>query len=132
MERCTDRFQSNPDFVMLAVSQDTRGRSACCAVCRRPASLHVRSTREQGRRELRCGWRAETLLSIATAASSHIHMGAFDWSRPDVKEALQNYWDSKKWQERGQSRPLLMVAIDGDLLKWLDHNYNSEYQREIQ
>ena len=53
--RCTKNSSSNKDFVMLAVSQDTKGSRRSCRTCRRTDTVQgpARSG-QQGRRSLRC------------------------------------------------------------------------------
>jgi len=98
METLFDEFKDNKDFVMLAVSQDTRGRAS--------VEQYVEKN----------GYHFTILLDPKNTVSSSYdvsgvpetfiinregrivahHMGAFDWSRPDVKDALRQLIDSKE------------------------------------
>jgi peroxiredoxin len=97
METLYEEFKSNSNFMLLAVSQDEGGRA--------PVESFIKKN----------GYHFTVLLdpknivSTAYGASgvpetfvigrdgrivAH-HLGAFDWSRPDVREALKELLDSK-------------------------------------
>lgn len=98
METLYDDFKDNKDFVMLAVSQDTKGRSVVApyvekngfhfAILLDPENKLSESYEMSGV--------PETFIIDRKGQIVAHHMGAFDWSRPDVKDALQQLLDSKK------------------------------------
>jgi peroxiredoxin len=97
METLYDEFKSHKDFVMLAISQDERGRDVVApyvakngyhfTVLLDPKNLVSTAYNVSGVPET-------FIIDRAGRIVAH-HLGAFDWSRPDVKEALQQLLDSK-------------------------------------
>ena len=97
MEMLYEDFKDNKDFVMLAVSQDTKGRSMVApyvekngfhfAILLDPENKISESYDVSGV--------PETFIIDRKGQIVAHHMGAFDWSRPDVKDALQQLLDSK-------------------------------------
>jgi peroxiredoxin len=97
METLFEDFKSNKDFVMLAVSQDHKGRAAVLPYVEKN------------------GYRFEILLDPENAVSESYnvagvpesfiidrkgrivahHMGAFDWARADVREAMRALLDAR-------------------------------------
>jgi len=97
METLYDEFKSHKDFVMLAVSQDERGRDTVAPYVEKngyhftvlldPKNLVSTSYNVSGVPET-------FIIDRAGRIVAH-HLGAFDWSRPDVKEALEQLLSSK-------------------------------------
>ena len=97
METLYEDFKDNKDFVMLAVSQDTKGRSMVAlyvekngyhfAILLDPENKISETYDVSGV--------PETFIIDRKGQIVAHHMGAFDWSRPDVKDALQQLLDSK-------------------------------------
>jgi len=97
METLYEDFKNNKDFVMLAVSQDTKGRSMVApyvekngyhfAILLDPENKISETYDVSGV--------PETFIIDRKGQIVAHHMGAFDWSRPDVKDALQQLLDSK-------------------------------------
>lgn len=97
MQTLYEDFKNNKDFVMLAVSQDTKGRSVVAPYVEKNGyhftilldpDNKVSATYEMS------GVPETFIIDRKGQIVAH-HMGAFDWSRPDVKEALQQLLDSK-------------------------------------
>jgi peroxiredoxin len=97
METLYDELKSNKDFVMLAVSQDTKGKAAVVSYVEKngyhfkvlldPENKVVETYNVSGV--------PETFIIDRRGRIVAHHMGAFDWSRPDVKEALQQLLSAK-------------------------------------
>ena len=97
METLYEDFKDNKDFVMLAVSQDVKGRSMVApyvekngyhfAILLDPENKISETYDVSGV--------PETFIIDRKGQIVAHHMGAFDWSRPDVKDALQQLLDSK-------------------------------------
>ena len=98
METLYDDFKSNKDFVMLAVSQDTKGRAAVAPyVAKNGYHFTVLLDPENKVGEsLRRERRARDFHNRSQGPDRRPSHGRFDWSRPDVKDALQQLLDSKK------------------------------------
>lgn len=98
METLYNEFMGNKDFVMLAVSQDVKGRTAVAPyVAKNGYHFTVLLDPEN---------KVGSLYDVSGVPETFIidrkgrivahHMGGFDWSRPDVKDALQQLLDSKE------------------------------------
>ncbi|HUA33366.1 MAG TPA: TlpA disulfide reductase family protein [Candidatus Binataceae bacterium] len=98
METLYNEFMTNKDFVMLAVSQDERGRTAVAPyVAKNGYHFTVLLDPEN---------KVSTSYDVSGVPETFIidrngrivahHMGGFDWSRPDVKDALQQLLDAKQ------------------------------------
>jgi peroxiredoxin len=98
MQTLYDDFKGNKDFVMLAVSQDTKGRAAVAPyVAKNGYHFTILLDPEN---KLMASYTVsgvpETFIIDRKGQIVAHHMGAFDWSRPDVKDALQQLLDSKQ------------------------------------
>jgi peroxiredoxin len=97
METLYDELKNNKDFVMLAVSQDTKGKSAVVPYVEKNG-YHFKILLDP---ENKVGGSygvsgvPETFIIDRKGRIVAHHMGAFDWSRPDVKEALQELLSAK-------------------------------------
>ncbi len=97
METLFDEFRSRKDFVMLAVSQDTKGRAVVAPYVQKNGyhfQILLDPENKVGEAYDVSGV-PETFIIDRTGRIVAHHMGAFDWSRPDVKEALEELLDSK-------------------------------------
>jgi peroxiredoxin len=97
METLYDNFKNNHDFVMLAVSQDTRGRAAVAPYVEKNGyhfTILLDPENKVGESYDLSGVPETFIIDRDGRIVAH-HMGAFDWSRPDVKEALQQLLDTK-------------------------------------
>ncbi|MDO8432909.1 MAG: TlpA disulfide reductase family protein [Candidatus Binatus sp.] len=97
METLYDGFKNNHDFVMLAVSQDTRGRAAVAPYVEKNGyhfTILLDPENKVGESYDLAGVPETFIIDRGGRIVAH-HMGAFDWSRPDVKDALQQLLDSK-------------------------------------
>ncbi len=98
METLYDDFKNNRDFVMLAVSQDTKGRAAVAPYVEKNGyhfTILLDPQNKIGESYDLAGVPETFIIDRNGRIVAH-HMGAFDWSRPDVKEALQQLLDSKE------------------------------------
>ncbi len=98
MQVLYDDFKGNKDFVMLAASQDTGGRAQVASyVAKNGFHFTVLLDPENKISETYdVSGVPETFIINRKGQIVAHHMGAFDWSRPDVKDALQQLLDSKQ------------------------------------
>jgi peroxiredoxin len=97
METLYDELKGNKDFVMLAVSQDTKGKSAVVPYVEKNG-YHFKILLDPENKvgdSYSVSGVPETFIIDRTGRIVAHHMGAFDWSRPDVKEALQQLLSAK-------------------------------------
>lgn len=98
METLYDEMKGNKDFVMLAVSQDTKGRSVVAPYIAQYGynfTVLLDPENKVGESYDVSGVPETFIINRNGRIVAH-HMGAFDWSRPDVKEALKELLDSKE------------------------------------
>ena len=98
METLYDELKHNKDFVMLAVSQDTKGKSAVVSYAEKNGyhfKILLDPENKVGESYGVSGVPETFIIDRKGRIVAH-HMGAFDWSRPDVKEALQELLASKE------------------------------------
>jgi cytochrome c biogenesis protein CcmG/thiol:disulfide interchange protein DsbE len=97
METLYDELKGNKDFVMLAVSQDTKGKSAVVPYVEKNGyhfKILLDPENKVGESYSVSGVPETFIIDRNGRIVAH-HMGAFDWSRPDVKEALQQLLSAK-------------------------------------
>ncbi|HXN85421.1 MAG TPA: TlpA disulfide reductase family protein [Candidatus Binataceae bacterium] len=97
METLYDELKSNKDFVMLAVSQDTKGKSAVVPYVEKNGyhfKILLDPENKVGDSYSVSGVPETFIIDRKGRIVAH-HMGAFDWSRPDVKEALRQLLSDK-------------------------------------
>jgi cytochrome c biogenesis protein CcmG/thiol:disulfide interchange protein DsbE len=97
METLFDEFKGRKDFVMLAASQDTKGRQVVEPYVQKNG-YHFKILLDPENKlseAYEVSGVPETFIIDRTGRIVAHHMGAFDWSRPDVKEALEELLDSK-------------------------------------
>ncbi len=97
MQTLYEDFKNNKDFVMLAVSQDTKGRSAVAPYVEKNG-FHFTILLDPENKissSYEMSGVPETFIIDRKGQIVAHHMGAFDWSRPDVRDALQQLLDSK-------------------------------------
>ncbi len=97
METLYEDFKNNKDFVMLAVSQDTKGRAMVAPYVEKNG-FHFTILLDPENKiseTYEMSGVPETFIIDRKGQIVAHHMGAFDWSRPDVKDALQQLLDSK-------------------------------------
>jgi peroxiredoxin len=97
METLYDELKSNKDFVMLAVSQDTKGKSAVVPYVEKNGyhfKILLDPENKVGDSYSVSGVPETFIIDRQGRIVAH-HMGAFDWSRPDVKEALRQLLSDK-------------------------------------
>jgi thiol-disulfide isomerase/thioredoxin len=90
METLFDELKGNKDFVMLAVSQDIKGKSVVVPYVQKNG-YHFRILLDPENKigdAYSVSGVPETFIIDRKGRIVAHHMGAFDWSRPDVKEAL--------------------------------------------
>ena len=98
MQTLYDSFKDNKDFVMLAVSQDTKGRAAVAPYVAKNGyhfTILLDPENTIGETYDVSGVPETFIIDRKGQIVAH-HMGAFDWSRPDVRDALQQLLDSKR------------------------------------
>jgi peroxiredoxin len=98
MQVLYDDFKGNKDFVMLAASQDTGGRSVVARyVAKNGFHFTILLDPENTiSNAYDVSGVPETFIIDRKGQIVAHHMGGFDWSRPDVKDALQQLLDSKQ------------------------------------
>jgi cytochrome c biogenesis protein CcmG, thiol:disulfide interchange protein DsbE len=97
METLYDELRTNRDFVMLAVSQDTRGRIVVAPYVEKNGyhfKVLLDPENKVGEAYDVSGVPETFIIDREGRIVAH-HMGAFDWSRPDVKDALRQLLESK-------------------------------------
>lgn len=97
METLYDELKNNKDFVMLAVSQDTKGKSAVVPYVEKNGyhfTVLLDPENKVGESYGVSGVPETFIIDRKGRIVAH-HMGAFDWSRADVKEALQQLLTAK-------------------------------------
>jgi len=98
METLFDEMKTNKDFVMLAVSEDTKGKSTVVQYAQKNG-YHFRILLDPENKvgeSYGVSGVPETFIIDRRGRIVAHHMGAFDWSRPDVKEALQQLLSAKE------------------------------------
>ena len=97
METLYDELRTNRDFVMLAVSQDTKGRLVVAPYVEKNGyhfKVLLDPENKVGEAYDVSGVPETFIIDREGRIVAH-HMGAFDWSRPDVKDALKQLLESK-------------------------------------
>lgn len=97
METLYDELRTNHDFVMLAVSQDTKGRLVVAPYVEKNGyhfKVLLDPENKVGEAYDVSGVPETFIINREGRIVAH-HMGAFDWSRPDVKDALKQLLESK-------------------------------------
>jgi peroxiredoxin len=97
MQTLYEDFKGNKDFVMLAVSQDIKGRSVVAPYVEKNGyhfTILLDPENKVSETYDMSGVPETFIIDRKGQIVAH-HMGAFDWSRPDVKDALQQLLDSK-------------------------------------
>jgi cytochrome c biogenesis protein CcmG, thiol:disulfide interchange protein DsbE len=97
METLYNELKENKDFVMLAVSQDEKGRTAVAPYVAKNGyhfTILLDPENKVGNSYDVSGVPETFIIDRKGRIVAH-HMGAFDWSRPDVKDALQQLLDAK-------------------------------------
>lgn len=98
METLYSDFKNKKDFMMLAVSQDTKGRAVVAPYVEKNGYhftilLDPQNTISES---YNLSGVPETFIIDRKGRIVAHHMGAFDWSRPDVKDGLEQLLDAKK------------------------------------
>ena len=97
METLYDELRPNRDFVMLAVSQDTKGRLVVAPYVEKNGyhfKVLLDPENKVGEAYDVSGVPETFIIDREGRIVAH-HMGAFDWSRPDVKDALKELLETK-------------------------------------
>ncbi len=98
LETLYDEFKNDKNFVVLAVSQDTKGRAAVLPYIRKHGyhfEVLLDPKNKVGEAYNVSGVPETFIIDRDGRIVAH-HMGAFNWARPDVREALQELLDSKQ------------------------------------
>ena len=98
MQLLDDAMRGDPGFVMLAVSQDERGRQVVKPFVDKNGFRFKVLLDPDGRLASSYGLTGvpETFIIDRTGRIVAHHMGAFDWSRADVREALKQILEVKQ------------------------------------
>ncbi len=91
METLFNAMNGRSDFVMLAVSQDRKGRSVVAPYVEKSGGYHFEILLDPENRvseEYNVSGVPETFIIDRKGRIVAHHMGAFDWSRDDVRQAL--------------------------------------------
>ena len=98
MQTLYNDFKDNKDFVMLAVSQDTKGRAVVAPYVEKNGYRFeiLLDPENKISQTYEVSGVPETFIIDRKGRIVAHHMGAFDWSRPDVKDALQALLDTKE------------------------------------
>jgi peroxiredoxin len=97
METLYNELKDNKDFVMLAVSQDRKGRDAVKSYVEKNG-YHFKVLLDPDNKlsdEYDVSGVPETFIIDRNGRIVAHHMGAFDWSRSDVREALQQLLEAR-------------------------------------
>ena len=98
METLYEAFKGRKDFVILAVSQDRRGRAAVAPFAQKH-NFHfdiLLDPDNQVGDAYNVSGVPETFIIDRKGRIVAHHMGAFDWSQNDVRQALNELLDSKE------------------------------------
>lgn len=98
LETLYDDFKNHKDFVMLAVSQDIKGRKAVLPYIHKHGyrfEVLLDPDNKVGEAYDVSGVPETFIIDQKGRIVAH-HMGAFNWARPDVKNALEELLDSKQ------------------------------------
>ena len=98
MQTLYDDFKGNKNFVMLAASQDTSGRDVVASYVKKNGYHFTILLDPENKisETYEVSGVPETFIIDRKGQIVAHHMGGFDWSRPDVKDALQQLLDSKQ------------------------------------
>ncbi|MGH7865348.1 MAG: TlpA family protein disulfide reductase [Candidatus Binataceae bacterium] len=98
MQVLDDALRGNADFVMLAVSQDQSGRPAVKPFVEKNGFRFKVLLDPDGQLASSYGLTGvpETFIIDRAGRIVAHHMGAFDWSRPEVREALERMLEVKQ------------------------------------
>jgi peroxiredoxin len=98
METLYNDLKADPRFVMLAVSQDSKGREVVAPYVEKNGYHFTILLDPENKLTESYGLSGvpETFIIDRSGQIVAHHMGAFDWSRPDVRDALNQLLDSKQ------------------------------------
>jgi peroxiredoxin len=98
METLYTDFKNKKDFMMLAVSQDTKGRAVVAPYVEKNGYHFTILLDPQNSisESYSLSGVPETFIIDRKGRIVAHHMGAFDWSRPDVKDGLEQLIDAKQ------------------------------------
>ncbi len=97
MERLHKAFAGRPDFVMLAISQDAKGKEVVLPYIRKHGYDFEVLLDPDGKvaQAYDVSGVPETFIIDRDGRIVAHHLGAFDWSRDDVREALRELLDAQ-------------------------------------
>jgi peroxiredoxin len=98
METLYEELKGNKDFVMLGVSEDEKGKSVVLPYVQKNGyhfDILLDPENKVGDSYGVSGVPETFIIDRQGRIVAH-HMGGFDWSRQDVREALQELLDAKK------------------------------------
>ncbi len=100
IEALYEEFRNNPNFVVLAVSQDSEGRGAVDSYVHRHGfkfTVLLDPQNEVGDAYDVSGIPETFIIDQAGRIVAH-HLGPYDWAQPDMREALRDLIDNKDEQ----------------------------------
>jgi peroxiredoxin len=100
IETLYEEFRNNPNFVVLAVSQDSEGRSAVDSYVHRHGfkfTVLLDPRNEVGDAYDVSGIPETFIIDQAGRIVAH-HLGPYDWAQPDMRQALRDLIDNKDEQ----------------------------------
>jgi len=100
IEALYEEFRNNPNFVVLAVSQDSEGRSAVDSYVHQHGlkfTVLLDPQNEVGDAYGVSGIPETFIIDQAGRIVAH-HLGPYDWAQPDMRDALRDLIDNKDEQ----------------------------------
>jgi cytochrome c biogenesis protein CcmG/thiol:disulfide interchange protein DsbE len=97
IEKLYEEFSKEPDFVVLAVSQDSEGRSAVDSYVHKHGYKFTVLLDPQNKvgDAYDVSGIPETFIIDRTGRIVAHHVGPYDWARPEMREALRELIDNK-------------------------------------
>ena len=97
IEKLYEEFSQNPDFVVLAVSQDSEGRGAVDSYVRRNGFKFnvLLDPRNQVGDAYDVSGIPETFIIDRNGRIVAHHVGPYDWAQPEMREALRELIGAK-------------------------------------
>lgn len=97
IETLYEEFSKDPDFVVLAVSQDSEGRSAVDSYVRRNGFKFnvLLDPQNQVGDAYDVSGIPETFIIDRTGRIVAHHVGPYDWAQPEMREALRELIETK-------------------------------------
>ena len=97
IETLYDEFSKDPDFVVLAVSQDSEGRGAVDSYVRKNGFKFtvLLDPQNQVGDAYEVSGIPETFIIDRTGRIVAHHVGPYDWAQPEMRDALRELIETK-------------------------------------